>query len=401
MPASRPRRTPPGSRPSDADLLRSVPLVQAVDDAERRADAAGALLLMASHPEGRAFWRPRRWYGVMQMSQFHEVLPGWATSRWILAQAAQHLGKRGHGPQRRRFLTALDVATELRGGPARLPGRDAADRYCRLIDHDWVFRQLYLYDLGGLLHFLDLIASADLVARADRIREWAAAAVGGYRLVGCDAATVTWEVLAGGERLTTANIGSAALLVPGECVIGRLVPIEDGTMFEGAPLAVPDAVAAAVARTPDDWVAALRAAPDGAAGLTDLWAPVRTGFLSDVPEPVWMRAVCTAGGTTTSAAGHPAGHPGGLWGGTRVAAAVLRLARATLEDTRPRRPDDVDPWCCVAAALLAPGVVPALGYASASLDPADRDLLTELAGVLAEPASSWCRALAAAPVDAA
>jgi hypothetical protein len=109
-----------------------------------------------------------------------------------------------------------------------------------------------------------------------------------------------------------------------------------------------------------------------------------------------MRAVCTAGGTSSAA-----GHPAGLSGGARVAAAVLRLARATLAETRPRRPDEVDPWCCVAAALLAPGVVPALGYASSSLDPADRDLLTELAGVLAEPASSWCRALAVAPLDAA
>lgn len=46
----------------------------------------------------------------------------------------------------------------------------------------------------------------------------------------------------------------------GEWVIGRLVPIEAGWMFESAPLPVPEDVAGGVAAEPDRWVEILRGA---------------------------------------------------------------------------------------------------------------------------------------------
>jgi hypothetical protein len=231
------------------ELMRNVAVLRATDDAERRGDARAALDLMEGHPGGFGFWRPWRVRALLQMAMFGSLLPPWATSRWILAQALQHLGQPGGGPDRR-VHRALDQAIELRGGRARLPGRDPIDTVCRVMDNDWVFRQLHLYELGGLRHFLDRVASPDLVAGADRIRDWAKSPMGGYRLLTQDAATVTWQDLGAGEPILTANIGSAALVVPGECVIGRMVPIEAGAMFESAPLLVPEDVAIRVRSIP-------------------------------------------------------------------------------------------------------------------------------------------------------
>ena len=238
--------------------MRSVPLVQAIDEAERRGDAGEALRLMLTHADGLSFWRPRRYTGVLQMSSLAGLLPAWATSRWVLEQAAQRLGERHDPVTRHRFRRALALAVELRGGPESLPGRDVVDQHCRIMDHDWVYRELFLYDLGGLQHFVDRVATPDLLAGADRIAAWVASPMGGYRLLSRDPGLLAWEGLADGAVLETANIGSAASLPPGGCVIGRMVPIETGVMFEAAPLPVPEAVARHVAREPERWIDALR-----------------------------------------------------------------------------------------------------------------------------------------------
>jgi hypothetical protein len=312
---------------------------------------------MLTHAEGLSFWRPRRYTCVLQIAWLAPVLPGWATSRWILAQAAQHLGERHDPVARHRVHRALGLAIELRGGPEKLPGRDLVDRQCRVLDHDWVFRELYLYDLGGLQHFVRRVATPDLLAGADRIAEWPASAMGGYRFVGCDPGTAIWEDLADHAALVTANIGSAATLLPGDCAVGRVVPIEGGAMFEAPPLPVPEAVALAVGSEPRGWVEALRAGP---AGLTVAAAQPRSGLLSDVPDAELGQAFAD-----------------------RPAAA------------------GVDPWCRLFASLVEPRYVQALVCRKASLDQAQRAALAVLGEVLAEPAAAWCRALAHTPAEAA
>jgi hypothetical protein len=206
--------------------MRSVPLLRAIDEAERRGDAEQALQLMLTHPEGLSFWRPRRYTGLMQMSALAGIAPGWATSRGILSQAHQRLGERHDPVARQRFRRALQVAVELRGGVGALPGRDLTDQQCRVVDHDWVYRELFLYDLGALRHFLERVVTPDLLAGADRVAAWAASPMGGYRFVGGDATGVSWEDLADGEALRTANIGSAVSLQPGDCVLGRGVTVQ-------------------------------------------------------------------------------------------------------------------------------------------------------------------------------
>ena len=286
MPKSRKRCTTTRSsrrraRYSDAELMRSVPLLQAIDEAERRGDAEQALQLMLTHPEGLSFWRPRRYTGLMQMSALAGIAPGWATSRWILSQAHQRLGERHDPVARQRFRRALQVAVQLRGGVGALPGRDLTDQQCRVVDHDWVYRELFLYDLGALRHFLQRVVTPDLLAGADRVAAWAASPMGGYRFVGGDATKVSWEDLADGEALRTANIGSAVSPQPGDRALGRIVPIEGGVMSEMPPLPVPEPAALRVSHHPQGWIEALRAEPPG---LSVAGAGPCSGLLSDVPD---------------------------------------------------------------------------------------------------------------------
>lgn len=167
MPQSRGRRRPKKkpTRPSrpgagrdqlPGELAGMEPWLRAMalaDEAEARGDAEGALEVMdvfATGPDGRLFWGPWRVDRLLQIAMFGPLLPAWVTSRWICEQALQSLDADLRGPRRR----ALDSAVALHGGCEALPGVDEADAAARVMDHDWVFRQLLLFDLGGLESFV-------------------------------------------------------------------------------------------------------------------------------------------------------------------------------------------------------------------------------------------------------
>jgi hypothetical protein len=346
------------------------------DHAEARGDAESALSILSAlplGPDGKPFWRPWRIQRLLQFVAFGHVLPRWATSRWILAQAMQSLDPARRGPVHQ----AMHLAVELRGGQQALPGIDEVEAWARLIDHDWVFRQSLLYDLGGLEHFLRRQATPDLVAGADQIDKWTRASVGGFRLIGHEPGWVTWEDLAADERVRVPNIGSAALVVPGEWVIGRLVPTEEGRMFESTPLRVPERAASMVASDPLGWIDALRTVRDEDGSGEVVTGPRQVGLLSDVPPPVWQHGVLACGRRQPMMP-TPA----------NLAAATLRVARQELDAPRDVEPDDLDIWACVSAALLDPTVV---GAMAAALTPADVEVLQSLSNVLAEPAAGVCR----------
>jgi hypothetical protein len=368
--------------------MRSVPLAQAIDEAERRGDPDEALRLMLTHPEGLSFWRPRRYTSVLQMSTLGAVVPSWAASRWVLGQAVQRFGERHDPVARRRFRRALELAVELRGGSASLPGHDVVDQQCRVMDHDWVYRELFLYDLGGLQHFVDRVATRDLLDRADQVAAWASSPMGGYRLLRRDPGTEVWEDLAGDVVPGTANIGSAVALEPGDCVIGRMVPIEAGVMFEAAPLPVPEAVAGRVALEPHGWVDALRAGP---ADLTVAGAQPCSGLLSDVPDGVLWRTLTGGRGRSAKT----------LREEMTVVRLVMDLGARLLAGGVDQVRSGSDPWSCLSGALLDPIAVQALARRHHSLAPVDREVLAALGDVLAEPAATWCRMLARAPAEAA
>ena len=327
------------------------------------------------------FWRPERLQRLLQIAWLGSLLPGWATSRWILAQAAQCLDPRG----RDRTRKALEIAVATRGGESTLVGVDGVDARVKVVDHDWVFRQVLLYDLGGLQWFISRIATPDLLAGADRIHDWARTPMGAFRFVRESADILTWLDLRSGEEVRSLNIGAASLLMQGECAVGRLVPIEGGAMFESAPLFVPDDVARQVADDPPDWVAALSRGCRSPRAADDRIMTAGHDFrlLTDVPSRVehivCMVAIEREGGdpVVETSAG--------------LAAVQVNLVRAALDQRLAEMEKPCSPWPSVAATLTSPHAVSNL---EDILEPTDVPKLYRLAQLLGGPGGEVCRALA-------
>jgi hypothetical protein len=278
---------------------------------------------------------------------------------------------------------ALHVAVELRGGPEDLPGTDAIDAMAKVQDHDWVYRQLALYEYGGVSTFLRRAATPDLVAGADHIQDWARARMRVFRFEERTERTLTWTDLTSGEQVDVPNLGAAAMLVPGECALGRLVPVVDGLMFEGVPLRVPDALAAAAAPDPSRWLEVLRAWPSR--DLRDDGfdpAIVHGNFLlTDVPRPISQFAVVPFLHGCSDSDLQP----------EAIASALLDLGRALVTGELEVAADGLDPWPCLAAELLAPTMSLRLAELATA---ADVPLLDELAQRLAGPAADVCHEVA-------
>ena len=392
MPKSRKRRTrkPPNrraGRPTNPrtphPLERLWPWVDVMletDEAEARGDAAGVLELMGRRPlgpDGELFWRPWRVRRLMQIADLGPDLPRWAVSRWVLSQAHQSLDPSRHVSA----VRAMEAAVALRGGIDHLPGANDHEKRAGVVDRDWVYRQLLLHEEGALDHFVRHVASPDLLVGACHLEEWEAAPMGGYRFLSGTPSTITWEVLGSDEPLVVPNIGSAAVLVPGEYAIGRTGPTDEGTMFQSVPLRVPEEVARRTARDPDTWIDALSEAaaadPDGVRTT-----PYDDSLLTDVPDPLWR---CSLLVVTAEPVPRAEAVPAFL------ARAALRLARRTLADPSFATVDPVDPWSCLGAAVLDPMVADAL--TSGAFVP-DHGLLRDLSAVLAEPAATACRRIA-------
>ena len=105
---------------------------------------------------------------------------------------------------------------------------------------DWVFDQLAVYERGGLQEFLDLRAEAGLLDRADRVRDWAAASMGVYAVVGAAGRSLVLRDLASGTETDALNVGSLSGRDAGTGLIGRLVPISVAPyrMFDSRPISV-------------------------------------------------------------------------------------------------------------------------------------------------------------------
>ena len=365
--------------------MTSLPLLRATDDAEARGDAMGALEIIERHlDDGRAddFWRPARLTRLSQLSVFRSVLPRWATSRWILDQAAQCLDDRG----RHRARRAMEIAVATRGGASTLVGHDRADALAKVIDHDWVYRQVLLYDLGALEGFLARTATPDLVAGADRIREWARTPLSAFRLVTETPRTLAWRELATGREVTAINIGSNSLVLPDECAIGRLVPIEEGgAMFETVPLYVPDDVALRVAEQPAEWLAAVAdgCRPDRPPQDRMSTRGHHFRLLTDVPLVIQhrnVRAVLEAFGRLSEEEID-----------ADPIAAQTAFVRVALENELEADEGWASPWPSVGAALMSPAVFHEVGE---GLSRDDAPGLDRLAGLLASPADEVCRLFA-------
>jgi hypothetical protein len=262
------------------------------------------------------------------------------------------------------------------------------------MDHDWVFRQVHLFELGGLEFFVTRVASPDLVVGADRIREWMRAPMAGYRLEGTTPTTAVWRDLATGAEMETVNLGASCLEEPGESLIGRLVPIEGGCMFESVPLVVTADAASAVASDPTSWldvVTELHRTDD----ISFTTHVSEFPLVTDVPTVLrYLALTCAAWSRVTG---------DGVEVGQSLTSAQLREREIDLvlsAVTGDLQDSDfmVDPWPLVAATLLQPDVLELLHE---RLGPRGAAGLVALADRVTRPAAEACRWVAGALRDTA
>ena len=371
-----------------------------VDEVEGRGDATEALRLikeMPLGPDGRPWWRPGRIRRLEQIATLAESAPSWVWARWVVSQAAQATPG---NPNR-----AREVAVATRGGRSTLWGTDRADAEAKVIDHDWVYRQLVLHEHGGLSTFVSQRAGDHLLERAVGVEGWASAPMGGFELIREDASQIHWLDLATRELVVTINIGAAALVADRECVIGRLVESDGVTLFDSAPLCVPVQVAGQVAEEPDEWVAAVADGCSGVAGpmMAELVSRLHDfDLLCDLPARV-RRQIVQPEDPDLSSDQIGTGGNGLDYDVALVLAALAGELDVQADDNEtcpcgqcvgPARPMA----SLVAAALLEPGTVDALGPL---LVPSDGRDLMKLADVVAAPADQVCRRLAHQLADAA
>ena len=300
-----------------------------------------------------------------QLSVLGPLLPRWVRSRWLLEEA----------------LRDLSPATRPVAAVATAAAAELSDTRAGVTGDDWVYRQTYLYEYGGLETFLRDAAPAALVDESDSVERWAQSSMGGYHLEGHAPAITTWTDLGTGEEVGVPALGSGVLMAPGEQAIGRLVPVEGGRMFESAPLPVAHRVARRVADDPTGWLDALRAERDAGGEVRTGGNP--SGLIADVPDAVLILAV------------FPRVHWGSGYSDDALVASLMSSARSALaEHAGFRVPTDlISPWPCLAAATVDPLVLAAMAGAPAAADAA---VLQRLGTLLAEPAAAVCRSLARA-----
>lgn len=332
----------------------------AVDAAESRGDASAALRMMedmATGPDGRQWWRPERFRRLRQLVDLGDAVPAWVWGRWVVAQAAQSTP----GQPRR----ANEVAVATRGGPGTLWGVDHDDARAKVMDHDWVYRQLVLYEYGGLAAFVGRVASRPLVDRVRDVSSWSGAPMGAYQLLAELSDRILWLDLSNRSVVATVNLGGASLMAVGEAAIGRVVEAQGTVLFESPPLCVPPQVASAVAEAPAGWLEAVAEGCRGEWGevlsefiakmnsfdlLCDLSASVRRQLLQPVDPGLRPDRVGTGGN--------------GLEYDTALVLAALagelQMDDQDCADTAGQVDEQRSRAALVAAALIEPGTVDAL-----------------------------------------
>jgi hypothetical protein len=362
----------------------------AVDATEAAGDPARALALveeMHHGPDGRPWWRPERVRRLRQLVALGDDAPSWVWGRWVVAQAAQ--------PRPGLGTDAADVAIETRGGRSTLWGVDHADAMAKVLDHDWVFRQLILHERGGLDSFLRRVGAPRLLARAEDIHSWVATPMGAYELLSERVDRIVWRDLGTGTTVETLNLGGASLMAIGEAAIGRVVRAGGVELFESAPLCVPPEVAHDVAAAPSAWLDAVARGCRGDCGvvLTELIAKTHSfDLLFDISSRLRRQLIQPLDPDLRSDQVGTGGN------GTEYDVA---LVLAALGEELPLTGDEAFDGALgadaarplaplVSAALLEPGTLAAM---SPLLLASDAATLRRLADDLAPPADLVCRRL--------
>ncbi len=345
---------------------------------------------------------------LRELALLGDEAPPWAYSRWCVGQAYRWL-LLVQDP--RTTLAVLDTiaAAYPDADPDRPFGVERVEFGTRVAAGDWICQQLAVHEYDGLLDFLDVRAEDGLLSRTDRVRSWATARMGAFRLDHLVGDRLVLTDLATRGEVEALNIGAATDRRLGAYLLGRLVPVsvEPGSMFESRPVEIDATTAGHVALSvregdPLGWLDAVevarrqgRLAPYFSTGQTTL-------LTSDIVPERWA--------VEPERAGRPARRVGGPDeedDDGAVAARLAELRAAGLDDLQangvmvaevallvaeasPQAAAAVGPH--LAVVLVEPRVRAAVRRHCTA--PEDAPAWSLLAHCTPEPARSRCRELA-------
>lgn len=260
-----------------------------------RAEAEGdPVRALASYQRIGPFRGSHHGERLRQLVELEGFLPPWVYARWVLEQAVRHSTAENNRRCRDVRVAVLEAGHVLGVDPHTPYGYPAETFVSLMMGCDWLYRQAFLFEDGGLRRFLDTGASAELLARAEGVAQWVEARMGGYRMVGKRGGVIVLDDLGADCRVEVLDVGSVAELDLGDTAIGRIVPIGEapGAMFESRPMKVDGQTARAVAADPSAWLAQVRAA-HLTARLPEKfsWREELTLLAGDVPELAWRVAL--------------------------------------------------------------------------------------------------------------
>ena len=345
-------------------------------DAEAAGDPARALTLHeAVHPFPDGAHRVM----LRQLVELGDAVPSWGYARWMLEQVTRRITVDTVARNHLARDDAIRAAHAVDSDPRRPYGMPLKEFTGLLLGHDWVYRQLVVFDHGGLEDFLESGAGHLLVSRAGPVHTWVGVAMGGYRFEGEGGGSARFTELSSGIEIEVLDVGCAGELQPGDCAIGRVVPIDadPGLMFESLPVRVDDGLAAQVAENPSRWLAEVtRAHLGGRLPRLYSWREQHP-LLTDVPVWVWRFVLADEAALRRA-----------LRRGSPLAGDVVGDAVDVVRDLLPvwaRVPPHGRP--CLAqlfgAAVLHPGVMQVLREAVASAP--NEQAWREIAAHLVEP----------------
>ncbi len=294
---SRSRKRPssiPPARPSSG-RYRSVASQMTLDHELAVAEASAAELrgdwatALARHRSVPMFVESHHGAMLSALATFGDDAPRWWVTRFLTAMAHRH----ELYAQPTRSSSVLQTLVPLlypHGIDIDALDCDHTEQIASTIfGCDWVVRQADVFDLGGLRDLIAMPEAQGALAQAEYVAEWAAAPMGGYRVVVADGEVLTIADAVSGEEMELLDLGLTCQHEPGTHVLGRVVPTGagPGRLFDWAPLPVDQRIAREVAGQPDRWLAVIASRTRSGAMAPGFAHRPELSVHADLPQFSW------------------------------------------------------------------------------------------------------------------